>query len=690
MERNAIESNIFKLNTFRDIMDGKIERIDKYVVELNHNEKLSRVVQLPNTPVNTPDMFWFEDFLNYFNRFTFYSTLDQSKCFLFLTRNDVVYGSHYLNFSRREFYEDYFQFGDMTFQEWEELFFGKWHFATFLSTKAVTIGRRTGRYIPYLYSLPVISGAADNETDRIRGTILFLLNVDDISNVITNSFSGVGGETYILERGNYILVSTDNRQGETLDIGIGMYEPSGVNIVKLNGKQVLAIHVTSSYNGLSYLTLLPLNIIHSEMYQFRNIMVIFLIAAFLLGLSVSVFLSYRNTLPIFRLLSANSSLQDQLNNQRLSIKILYIDKLLKNDFVSARDMELSMKHIGLEFGNNRYRVILVRIHYNGDVLSNTILHDQDFYKAIIADLLRPRDIVHTLSHNELAIIAAFDHEDEIDTFIRNIQKEFTSRFGFIPFFAVGEAYDAPAEIHHSLREAQITADYADTIESSEHVIWYRDITINNAPDLFTKEHEQRLIQLMRQGNPGALGAYLDECYESPGYRTMHANMKRLYLSQLHAILLRLSANSKAEIDSRKIEAQFSGERKDYFAALKAVYLQLCSYLGKTKKSHNQKLREGILAYIDRNYRNGQLNVSMLASHFNLAENYFSQFFKEQTGETFSHYLEKLRIDHACKLLDEGIMSVDDIARNSGYNNANTFRRAFKKATGTTPSEYVAI
>jgi AraC-like DNA-binding protein len=690
MKRNAIESNIFKLNTFRDSMDREIERIDTYVMELNHNEKLSRVAQLPNTPANTPDMFWFEDFLNYFNRFAFYSTLDLSQCFLFLTRNDVVYGSHYLNFSRKEFYEDYFQFGGMAFGEWEELFFGKRYFAAFLPTKAVTIGKQTGRYIPYLYSLPVISGANENETSRIRGTALYLLNVDDISELITNSVGGIGGDTYILERGNYILVSTDNRQGETLDIGISMSGPSGVHTVKLDGKQTLAIYVRSPYNGLSYLTLLPLNIIHSEMYQFRNIMVIFFAAAFLLGLSVSVFLSYRNTLPIFRLLSANSSLQDQLDNQRLSIKILYVDKLLKNDFASVRDMELSLKHIGLEFGNNRYRVILVRILHNVDVLSNTILHDQDFYKAIIAGLLRPCDIVHTLSHNELAVVAAFDHEDEIDAFISNIQNEFAGRFGFIPFFSVGEAYDAPVKIHYSLREAQITAEYAVTTESSKHVIWYRDITINNAPDLFTKEHEQNLIHLMRQGNPGALGAYLDDCHESPVYRTMHTGMKWLYLSHLHIILLRLSANSRAGMDSREVDAQFKGERKDYFEALRSAYLQLCSHVGKTKKSHNQKLREGILGYIDGNYQDSQLNVSMLASRFNLAESYFSQFFKEQTGETFSRYLEKLRINHACKLLDEGIMSVDDIARNSGYNNANTFRRAFKKATGTIPSEYVTI
>jgi len=83
-------------------------------------------------------------------------------------------------------------------------------------------------------------------------------------------------------------------------------------------------------------------------------------------------------------------------------------------------------------------------------------------------------------------------------------------------------------------------------------------------------------------------------------------------------------------------------------------------------------------------------VAILASHFNVAENYFSQFFSEQVGEPFSRYLERIRIEHACKLLEDNSITIDNVALQSGYSNTNTFRRAFKRVTGTTPSGYVKI
>ena len=60
-----------------------------------------------------------------------------------------------------------------------------------------------------------------------------------------------------------------------------------------------------------------------------------------------------------------------------------------------------------------------------------------------------------------------------------------------------------------------------------------------------------------------------------------------------------------------------------------------------------------------NYINPDLCVSGISSIFGLSESYFSQFFKEQTGENFSAYLENKRIKHACELLDTTDKSVNE-------------------------------
>jgi len=122
--------------------------------------------------------------------------------------------------------------------------------------------------------------------------------------------------------------------------------------------------------------------------------------------------------------------------------------------------------------------------------------------------------------------------------------------------------------------------------------------------------------------------------------------------------------------------------------IRDAFVQIASGVNEQKRSHNSGLKDRILAYIAAHYEDPQMCVVMIAGQFNLSESYFSQFFKMQTGEVFSNYLEKLRIDRAREIL-EGNREIDieSLSQLVGYNNGNTFRRAFKRVTGVSPSSY---
>lgn len=75
-----------------------------------------------------------------------------------------------------------------------------------------------------------------------------------------------------------------------------------------------------------------------------------------------------------------------------------------------------------------------------------------------------------------------------------------------------------------------------------------------------------------------------------------------------------------------------------------------------------------------------------AEHFGFSESYFSIIFKEIMGEPYSAYLEKLRLSRAETLLRSTPRSVEEIAQAVGYNNSTTFRRAFKRVTGISPTQ----
>ena len=99
------------------------------------------------------------------------------------------------------------------------------------------------------------------------------------------------------------------------------------------------------------------------------------------------------------------------------------------------------------------------------------------------------------------------------------------------------------------------------------------------------------------------------------------------------------------------------------------------------------LAENIRAYINENYHNPDLSLSLVAERFNLNPSYLSGLFKKNTGENFVNYISSLRLENACRLLEKETLQVGDIAARVGYSNSSIFITNFKKMYGVTPGAY---
>lgn len=71
----------------------------------------------------------------------------------------------------------------------------------------------------------------------------------------------------------------------------------------------------------------------------------------------------------------------------------------------------------------------------------------------------------------------------------------------------------------------------------------------------------------------------------------------------------------------------------------------------------------------------------------MSEPTFSKYFKKVSGLTFSDMVKKLRIAHACRLLEQTDKSVSSIAQQSGYTNLANFNKQFLSELGMTPRTY---
>ena len=91
--------------------------------------------------------------------------------------------------------------------------------------------------------------------------------------------------------------------------------------------------------------------------------------------------------------------------------------------------------------------------------------------------------------------------------------------------------------------------------------------------------------------------------------------------------------------------------------------------------------------MDVTFTNPGLCLYSVSSKFGLSEIYLSIFFKEQVGENFHQYLEGLRMSKAYTLLSQSALSIKEIGKEIGYNNYNTFLKAFRRRNGISPKEF---
>ena len=89
--------------------------------------------------------------------------------------------------------------------------------------------------------------------------------------------------------------------------------------------------------------------------------------------------------------------------------------------------------------------------------------------------------------------------------------------------------------------------------------------------------------------------------------------------------------------------------------------------------------------IDESYTVPLMGLYLVSEQLNVSNSYLSTAFKNAYGVSLVQYLNRLRVEHAKKLILEPPMSIKEIALASGFSSDINFTRVFKKQENTTPS-----
>lgn len=94
----------------------------------------------------------------------------------------------------------------------------------------------------------------------------------------------------------------------------------------------------------------------------------------------------------------------------------------------------------------------------------------------------------------------------------------------------------------------------------------------------------------------------------------------------------------------------------------------------------------VLNYITENF-NAPISAEQLAGQMALSPTQFSRFFRKATGNSFTDFVNQMRINKACQLLMNTDRYVTNICYDVGFNNVANFNRRFLDIKGVTPKAF---
>jgi AraC-like DNA-binding protein len=80
-------------------------------------------------------------------------------------------------------------------------------------------------------------------------------------------------------------------------------------------------------------------------------------------------------------------------------------------------------------------------------------------------------------------------------------------------------------------------------------------------------------------------------------------------------------------------------------------------------------------------------MAEMCSRTGMTESKFSRYFRRVTGNTYTDFVNRLRINKACQLLMETDRYVTNVCYDVGFNNLANFNRRFLQIKGMTPKEF---
>ncbi len=628
-----------------------------------------------------------------------------------VTQNDYAFRRQSMSIGKEFFFSNYRNYKTMTYKEWYDRSF-KSKSWSLLPIGKVTINGIDETAITFNYPVRYSFGSKADA----GAVIQFFIKENDLIGMFSPILE-MYGDVYIFDDKKDLLAIISNKDTKpdwNLE-EILSKEISG--FYKIGEDKRLVVNQKSEGSNFTVIALLPPEIVLMHPQRMRRLAILLLGIIFLFEILLGYIFAKQFTMPLKKTLISMQSIYDDIINikRKNNKKRIAESEMLEEGVNSLLDKNNQMKD-QLKNKDEKYKAIFFSLLYSGNFKSDKQVSDEA--KAADVELYEGMHYVMTIyseyedkikealekeSTNNQAIKSIFKTEDKVlaillsceeDVYetgqiIKNKCEELNKSVGKV-FIGQGRMYVDKSSLCNSYRQAYYSMEHALKNDSPGCVIHYDDVSEFSNLYHFSSQMRMQLVGAAKSGDKEQVEKLFSYIYEQ---NFTKAHLRKIIKKCLISEILSAYLDTVKDIISTNDVMPLVEKINDETDARKAMKIleegfgKICDDVAKRNNEKEAEYHNKLKIFIEENYTNSQFDLISCAETFGLSESYFSTFFKDIFGTTFSSYLEKTRLEKAKVLIIENKMDLEKIAASVGYSSSATFRRAFKRVFGVSPSTW---
>ncbi|MFB5662670.1 helix-turn-helix domain-containing protein [Alteribacillus sp. HJP-4] len=718
-EEHSIEKSNQALQESKDIVEQRMLSVERFGRQVAMNSELITLLNR-NVSDNRTIVYSLRQLSNDISPFT--QTNDFLENFyIYFKNSDIIVAPNNVYFRPEQFYS-FNRFENVEYEDWKSLILQSQN-RVIPSTDYVTDDIKT-EVITFIQPLPLDSYPEPS------GALVVPIEQNKMNAMLESIPEQFNGWSYILNQDEEILASTGIGERDIESLTSKIDEESTVQ--KLDDG-TLMMTLTSEGRDWTYVAGVPEVYLESQAKPIKTVTWTVTGATIFIGIIICLLFAYRQSRPITALvqvireqsdnekvgklhneydflnsnissiISKNSNLQEQIENQKPLLKETFCKQLLSGKLNRSKgSIHTVAEQAGISLSGERGYIAILKIQGYGEMVNQEIYEELTAARIIIrkeSEELMSHLLMTDLHSDKLVYIFLGSRPPEESA--ENIQELFTAlserlykNYRMTFKVGIGNFFSELTNISRSYDEAKQTVDYASLVENNG-VYWHKDIDTESSIFYYPLDYEVRFLKALKDGEAEEAKRTLHDIFvENFEKRTLSPEMTAQLFHELKGTFLRASdqmilnrkENTNQSLDQLwNIETNDTADRIKHF--LHQCIEEFCELVNERKKNATTSEVRIIKQFLHENYSDPNVTIYSIAEQVGRPEKYVSQLFHEQTNEYLSDYLENIRIEEAKHLLATTSKKIAEIADDVGYNSPHSFRRAFKRVAEVTPNQY---